>query len=194
MIDWWLTEWLRLADWSLTELLVLADLLIDGWLNDWWLSDCLIKADWLMLADMWTDHLPVLQKELSELTAKCERYIGTEGGGMDQAISLMAHHGMVSLQSCILQCNTVITLLPSVSAVVLGMFCGAKYTHHTFMPVVKHETTTASGKKSFLKNAWEIQLTWYQAVQITSKLPLYEVYLLIITVLIKAVIKLLTTN
>ena len=77
-----------------------------------------------MLADMWTDHLPVLQKELSELTAKCERYIGTEGGGMDQAISLMAHHGMVSRQSCILQCNTVITSLPSVSAVALGMFCG----------------------------------------------------------------------
>ena len=90
-----------------------------------------------MLADMWTDHLPVLQKELSELTAKCERYIGTEGGGMDQAISLMAHHGMVSRQSCILQCNTVITSLPSVSAVALGMFCGAKYTHHTFKTIIK---------------------------------------------------------
>ena len=91
-----------------------------------------------MLADLWTDRLPVLQKELSELTAKCERYIGTEGGGMDQAISLMAHHGMVSLRSCLLQCNTVITLLPSVNTIALGMFCGAKYTHHTFMPVVKN--------------------------------------------------------
>ncbi|KAK7116531.1 hypothetical protein V1264_002198 [Littorina saxatilis] len=36
-------------------------------------------------------------RELSELTAKCERYIGTEGGGMDQAISLMAQHGMAKL-------------------------------------------------------------------------------------------------
>ena len=30
------------------------------------------------------------------------------------------------------------TLLPSVNTVALGMFCGAKYTHHTFTPVVKH--------------------------------------------------------
>lgn len=33
---------------------------------------------------------------LAEVCAKCEHYIGTEGGGMDQAISFMANHGMVS--------------------------------------------------------------------------------------------------
>ena len=31
------------------------------------------------------------------------------------------------------------TLLPSVSAIALGMLCsGARYAHHTFMPVIKH--------------------------------------------------------
>ena len=41
------------------------------------------------------DAFVFLQLCLSELTAKCEHLIGTEGGGMDQAISLMANHGMV---------------------------------------------------------------------------------------------------
>ena len=31
-----------------------------------------------------------------------------------------------------------ITLLPSVNTIALGMFCGAKYTHHTLTPVIKH--------------------------------------------------------
>ena len=30
------------------------------------------------------------------------------------------------------------TLLPSVNTVARGMFCGAKYTHHTFTPAIKH--------------------------------------------------------
>ena len=33
-------------------------------------------------------------------------------------------------------CNT--TLLPIVSTIALRMLCGAKYTHHTFTPVIKH--------------------------------------------------------
>lgn len=36
------------------------------------------------------------QEQLSEICAKCERYIGTEGGGMDQAISFTAKAGKVS--------------------------------------------------------------------------------------------------
>ena len=34
-----------------------------------------------------------------------------------------------------LQCNT--TLLPSVNTLARGMFCGAKYTHQTFTPIIK---------------------------------------------------------
>ena len=33
------------------------------------------------------------------------------------------------------------------------MFCGAKYTHHTFTPIIKHLITTANkhpGKKTFI--------------------------------------------
>ena len=30
------------------------------------------------------------------------------------------------------------SVLPSVNTITLGMFCGAKYTHHTFMPIIKH--------------------------------------------------------
>ena len=35
-----------------------------------------------------------------------------------------------------------------------GMFCGAKYTHHTFTPIIKHLIPTTAnkhpGKKSFI--------------------------------------------
>ena len=48
-----------------------------------------------------------------------------------------------------------ISLLPSVNTLIArGMFCGAKYTHHTFTPVIKHLITTTAnkhpGKKSFI--------------------------------------------
>ena len=48
-----------------------------------------------------------------------------------------------------------ITLLPSVKTLITrGMFCGGKYTHHTFTPIIKHLITTTAnkhpGKKSFI--------------------------------------------
>ena len=57
-----------------------------------------------------------------------------------------------------------------------GMFCGAKYTHHTFTPIIKHLITTTAnkhpGKKSFIniniKNPTGIKLC------ISLKLPLPE--------------------
>ena len=47
------------------------------------------------------------------------------------------------------------TLLPSINTLIArGMFCGSKYTHHTFTPIIKHLITTAnkhSGKKSLIE-------------------------------------------
>ena len=50
--------------------------------------------------------------------------------------------------------NITLSLLPSVSTLIaLEMFSGAKYTHYTFTPIIKHLITTANkhpGKKSFI--------------------------------------------
>ena len=66
------------------------------------------------------------------------------------------------------QYNT--TLLPSVNTLIArGMFCGAKNTHHTFTPIIKHFITTANkhpGKKSFIDNNMR-KSHWHQAVHIT---------------------------
>ena len=66
--------------------------------------------------------------------------------------------------------NNNITLLPSVNTLIArGMFCGAKYTHHTFNPIIKHLITTANkhpGKKSFIdKNMRKSH--WHEALHIT---------------------------
>ena len=64
-----------------------------------------------------------------------------------------------------------ITLLPSVNTLIArGMFCGAKYTHHTFTPIIKHLITKTAnkhpGKRSFIdKNMRKSH--WHQAVYIT---------------------------
>lgn len=43
-----------------------------------------------------TNECLLSQVELAEICAKSERYIGTEGGGMDQSISFLAEEGTVS--------------------------------------------------------------------------------------------------
>lgn len=40
-------------------------------------------------------HALIFKVTLAETCAKCERYIGTEGGGMDQSISFLAEEGTV---------------------------------------------------------------------------------------------------
>uniref|UniRef100_A0A0B6ZMI4 Galactokinase n=1 Tax=Arion vulgaris TaxID=1028688 RepID=A0A0B6ZMI4_9EUPU len=47
----------------------------------------------MLKANRWT----MTKEQLSEVCAKCERYIGTEGGGMDQAISFTAKAGKAKL-------------------------------------------------------------------------------------------------
>ena len=72
-----------------------------------------------------------------------------------------------------------ITLLPSVNTLIArGMFCGAKYTHHTATPIIKHLITTKAlqkrkkkekkkeGKTSFIDNNMR-KSHWHQAVHIT---------------------------
>ena len=62
------------------------------------------------------------------------------------------------------------TLLPSVNTLIVrGLFCGAKYTHHTFTPIIKHLVTATAnkhpGKKSVTDNMRKSH--WHQAVHIT---------------------------
>lgn len=52
-----------------------------------------VKVSSLILAE--GSHLLLFQVELAEICTKSERYIGTEGGGMDQAISFLAEEGTV---------------------------------------------------------------------------------------------------
>ena len=88
-----------------------------------------------------------------------------------------------------------ITLLPSVNTLITrGMFCDAKYTHHTFTPIIKHEVTTTAnrhpGKKSFIdKNKTKSPLASSCAYHI--ELPLPEDPLLKGTVPVKAVIRII---
>ncbi|XP_022247537.1 N-acetylgalactosamine kinase-like isoform X2 [Limulus polyphemus] len=49
------------------------------------------------LATMHAYSLSVSKLELASLSSKCERYIGTEGGGMDHAISVLAEPGSAKL-------------------------------------------------------------------------------------------------
>ena len=75
------------------------------------------------------------------------------------------------------------------SIIALGMCCGAKNTHHTFMPIIKtslnyrkHPSKMSLINKS-MRNSTEIN----PEIK-TSELSFYKIYLIKITVLIKAVI------
>ncbi|XP_075998003.1 N-acetylgalactosamine kinase [Genypterus blacodes] len=49
------------------------------------------------LATMEANHKSLSKVELAEICARSERYIGTEGGGMDQSISFLAEKGTAKL-------------------------------------------------------------------------------------------------
>ena len=74
------------------------------------------------------------------------------------------------------------------------MFCGAKYTHHTFTPIIKHLITTANihpGKKSFIDKNMENPTGIKLCISHKIKLPLPEDPLLKVTVLVKAIIRII---
>lgn len=54
-------------------------------------SSALVSA--AVLATAYIQNLPLECKTLANISAKCERYIGTQGGGMDQAIAYLAKKG-----------------------------------------------------------------------------------------------------
>ena len=54
-------------------------------------SSALVSAVTLALSRAY--NLTLTKEELADLAAKSERYIGTLGGGMDQAISFLATKG-----------------------------------------------------------------------------------------------------
>ena len=75
--------------------------------------------------------------------------------------------------------------MPSVYTLIArGMFCGAKYTHHTFTPIIKHLITTTAnkhpGKKSFtdknMKNPTSTKLCISQNKIATSRGPPLKSY------------------
>jgi len=70
------------------NLLVSADLPASGGLSS---SSALVVANALAL--LYLNEIELQKERLADLLAKGERYVGTEGGGMDQAASLLGKQG-----------------------------------------------------------------------------------------------------
>ena len=51
------------------------------------------------------------------------------------------------------------TLWPSVNTTAQGMFCGAKYTHHTFTPIIKHHYNSKQTSRSRCNKSHHRMLT-----------------------------------
>lgn len=54
-------------------------------------SSALVSAS--VLATAYMQQMPLNRKNLASIAANCERFIGTQGGGMDQAIAYLAKQG-----------------------------------------------------------------------------------------------------
>jgi N-acetylgalactosamine kinase len=60
-------------------------------------SSALVIASALVGSVAWGVKTVVTRVQLAEACARAERYVGTEGGGMDQAISLLGERGAAKL-------------------------------------------------------------------------------------------------
>jgi len=78
----------RHAAWRGFEGVLASDIPVAAGLSS---SSALVIAVGLALAEL--NELPVEERAFAELMADAERYTGTRGGGMDQAVSLAAHAG-----------------------------------------------------------------------------------------------------
>lgn len=54
-------------------------------------SSALVSA--AVLCTAYLHKVPLVKEKLATIAAQCERYIGTQGGGMDQAIAFLARQG-----------------------------------------------------------------------------------------------------
>ncbi|XP_055629062.1 N-acetylgalactosamine kinase [Toxorhynchites rutilus septentrionalis] len=54
-------------------------------------SSAVVSAS--VLCSAYLHHVPLVKQTLATISADCERYIGTQGGGMDQAIAYLAKQG-----------------------------------------------------------------------------------------------------
>ena len=80
-------------------------------------SSALVVASALALVH--TNKLPISKPDLAELLAKGERYVGTEGGGMDQAASILAQEGY-ALKIDFFPLRTIPTRLPEGYSIVVA--------------------------------------------------------------------------
>jgi N-acetylgalactosamine kinase len=95
------------------DILVTGNLLPASGLSS---SSALVVASAVAASIAWNRE--ICTTDLAELCAKSERYIGTEGGGMDQAICLLASEGTARLIEFNPLKSTAVTLPPGAMFIV----------------------------------------------------------------------------
>ncbi|XP_064481578.1 N-acetylgalactosamine kinase-like isoform X2 [Ornithodoros turicata] len=135
------------------------------------------------LATLWLQGTRMSKMRLATLCAKNERYIGTQGGGMDQAIAFLAEQGSAKL----IQFNPLKTTnvpLPSGATFVVANSCvemnKAATSHFNTRVVECHLAAKLIAKSQGLNYEKKLQLADVQAM---LKTPLEEMVALVQNVL-----------